>query len=406
MKKVILLLAVVLCASGAYAQKSNVSKAKNKALSTEKPDFKGARELIKAALEHEDTKNDPNTWYTAGLIGYKENEKLYLQAQIGQKYDTSVKGRAIVESYKYFVKADELALIPNAKGKVDKRMRKNVKPKVMEYYTGHHNLVSYGAELFEKKKYKETVEVFDIFLAIPDLDMFDDNDRKKLPKDSTYKMLKYFKAIAASNAKMSDVAIATFIDLKDENYETKVVYQLLYEEYFQLKDTANYVATLEEGFKKFPTEPWFLQNLINHFIYSDKADEAMIYLENAIAQEPSVAQYHYVKANLDENAGNAEVAIAGFEKAFELDPKMADAQAGIGRVYFNQAVKMQEAAASITDNAEYNKALEEIQVVFKKSLPFFEKAAEIAPDELEHKRTLRTLYYRLGMDAEYEAIQL
>ncbi len=406
MKKVILLFAVVFCTVGVFAQRSNVSKAKNKALSSESPDFKGAREAIKLALEHEDTKNSAETYYVAGLIGYKQNERIYLDAQLGKSINQSVKGAAIVESYKYFLKADEMALIPNAKGKIDKRMRKTIVPKVMEYYTDPQNLVTYGADLFEQKKYKETIEAFDIFLSIPDLDMMGEKEREKLPKDSTYKMLKYFKAIAASNAEMTDLAIATLIDLKDEEYETKVVYQLLYEEYFKLKDTVNYVATLEEGFKAFPTEPWFLQNLINHFIYSDKMDEAIVYLDNAIAQEPNVAQYHYVKANLDENAGNAEAAIAGFKKALELEPTMADAQAGIGRVHFNQAVKMQEAAAKINDDKEYNTALEAIQEKFKVSLPFFEKAAELDPENIEHKRTLRTLYYRLGMDAEYEAIQL
>lgn len=404
MKKVILLLAAVVCTAGAFAQKSNVSKAKNKALSSESPDFKGAREAIKLALENEDTKNDPNTWYVAGLIGYKENESLYLKAQMGQNYDQDVKGKAVVESYNYFLKADELGQIPNKKGKIDKKVRKNIKPKMMEYYRDQQNLVAYGADLFEQKKYEETVEVFDMFLSIPDLEMFDDDDKLKLPKDTNYSMIKYFKAIAASNADMSDLAIETFIDLKDECYETKVVYQLLYEEYFKLKDTVNYVATLEDGFKVFPTEPWFLQNLINHFIFSDKLDEAIVYLENAIAQEPNVAQYHYVKANLDEERGQAEKAIAGFEKTLELDPTMDEAHAGIGRVYFNKAVKMQEDAAKISNDAEYNKALIDTQEMFKKSLPHFQKAAEVDPEQMEHKKTLRTLYYRLGMDKEYEAI--
>ena len=402
MKKVILLLVAVICTAGAFGQKSNVSKAKNKALSSE-PDFEGARTAIKLALENEDTKDVANTWYVAGLIGYKQNEKLFLNAQMGQDYDKAQKGKAVVESYNYFVKAYELSKIPNAKGKWDKKTPKNIIPKMIEYYKSD-NLVSYGADLFEQKKYKETIEVFDMFLSIPDMEMFDEDDKLKLPKDSNYKMIKYFKAIAASNAEMSDVAINTFIDLKDEEYETKVVYQLLYEEYVKVKDTVSYVATLKEGFKMFPAEPWFLQNLINHFIFSGKLDEAIIYLDNAIAQEPNVAQYHYVKANLDENQGNADAAIASFNKALELDPKMDEACAGVGRVYFNQAVKMQEDAAKINDDVEYNQALEAIKGMFEKSLPFFEKAAQIDPAESEHKKTLRTLYYRLGMDKEYETI--
>ena len=56
MKKLVLSLLLVGSISGMYAQKANVSKAKNKVL-METPDFAGARELIKPALEEETTKN-------------------------------------------------------------------------------------------------------------------------------------------------------------------------------------------------------------------------------------------------------------------------------------------------------------------------------------------------------------
>ena len=36
--------------------------------------------------------------------------------------------------------------------------------------------------------------------------------------------------------------------------------------------------------------------------------------------------------------------------------------------------------------------------VFKKSLPFFEKAHEMAPEERSYIQTLKGLYYRFGMD--------
>ena len=76
MKKVLFMLVVVLIGTGCYAQKKNVSQAKNKAMAAENPDFTGARALIGEALEDETTKNLADTWYWAGMIGYKENEYL------------------------------------------------------------------------------------------------------------------------------------------------------------------------------------------------------------------------------------------------------------------------------------------------------------------------------------------
>ncbi|MBQ0119276.1 MAG: hypothetical protein KBS42_05890, partial [Bacteroidales bacterium] len=57
MKKVLFLAALVLLSSGSFAQKKTVSKARNLALMEENPDFAGARQLIKEALENDETKD-------------------------------------------------------------------------------------------------------------------------------------------------------------------------------------------------------------------------------------------------------------------------------------------------------------------------------------------------------------
>ena len=56
------------------------------------------------------------------------------------------------------------------------------------------------------------------------------------------------------------------------------------------------------------------------------------------------------------------------------------------------------------DYKEYKKALEEMNQVFRKSLPFFEKAHEMAPEDRNYMQILKGLYYRFNMTAEYDAI--
>ena len=61
----------------------------------------------------------------------------------------------------------------------------------------------------------------------------------------------------------------------------------------------------------------------------------------------------------------------------------------------------------IQDNKEYKKALAEMNEVFKKSLPFFEKAHEMAPEDRTYVQVLKGLYYRFGMeDKEHEMQEL
>ena len=401
MKKLFLSISFMVGLSAAlFAQKANVSQAASLTLQ-EKPDFKAAREAIKPAFNDEKTKNDPKTYFTAGMIGYTENDSYSKLMMLGKEVDQVKKGKAIMEAYDYFLKAYKLDQMPNDKGKVKPKFDKKIKENIKEFYTAQYNLVGYGAHLFDKKDYKGAFDAFSTFLEIPKLPMM---NKELSVTDSTYRMIKYFSALAATNMQNHDKAIEMYKDLADDNYETKNVYQLLADEYRTIKDTVNYLATLEQGFKLFNDDPWFLQNIINHYIYSDKIEEASKYLDAAIAQAPTVAEYYYVKGNVEERLGNNDGARKAFEKALELQPKMASAYAGIGRIIFNQAVELLRAADSIRDNKLYNAEVQKANDIFKQSLPYMEKAVELDPKDTDFKQALKMLYYRLGDNANYEKI--
>ncbi|MDP4240466.1 MAG: tetratricopeptide repeat protein [Bacteroidota bacterium] len=400
MKKIILSLFLVISFTLSFAQKANISKAKNKAL-MENPDFTGAREAIKLALKDSTTKNLAETWYVAGLIGNKENEAQYQKALLKMPFDTITKGKALMESYDYFIQALKLDQVPDAKGKVKPKYSKDIKSMLKDYYSIQQNLIAYGAFQFEKKNYEGAVKTFEAYLAIPKLPVMNN----EIKTDSTYNMISYYTAVSSANANMHDKAISIYEGLKDKKYETKSVYQSLYEEYVAKKDTANFVNTLKEGLDIFPKEAWFLQNLINYYIYSGKTKDALVYLDKAIDREPALPQYRYVKGNLEESLGNYDEARAAFDKAIELDPTQAESYAGIGRIYYNKAVKILEASSKIKDMKLYNVEAKKAEDLFKQSLPFFKKASEVNPKEIEYKKTLKTLYYRLQMNAEFDAIK-
>ena len=408
MKKTLILAALVLISAGCFAQKANVKKAKNLALQ-ETPDFSGARAAINEALSNDETKDLADTWYTAGLIGYqelsKENEKTYL----GQARDEKRAGEAVVESFDYWMKAADLAgqKVLDKKGNevlADKKTYALLQKKVLEYYK-NQELVKYGIYLNDQRDFATAYGVFQRHLSIPELSLMQNEKlQKEMPKDSIYDQYKYYTAIFAIQAEMHPEAIAVLEEMKDGNYEAITVNQFLYQEYVNVQDTANYVRVLQNAVVRFPQEPWFLQNLINHYIFSGQEQEAINYLDQAIAREPNVAQYHLIKGNLNENQKNYEAALADFDRALAIDPTMADAEAGKGRVYYNQAVKMNEDAALIADAKEYKKALEEMNAMFRQSMPFFEKAHELAPDNRDYMITLRGLYYRFDMTDKYNAI--
>lgn len=406
MKKGLILAALVLISTGCFAQKNPLVKKAKSLMNAETPDFSAARSAIEEALQAEPTADN---YYWAGMIGYKEVQRELYNQMMGQGADVTASGTGCIESYNYWLKADELAQVPvlDKKGNevpTDPKMRGKISKMMLEYYK-NQELVKYGIHLNDSRDYLGAYKAFKMHIDIPDLAMMqNDKLQKEMPRDTTYIQYKYYAGIFAVQAELHEEAIAILEDLKDGDYEAIAVNQFLYQEYVALKDTAKFVATLQAAVARFPQEPWFLQNLINYYIFSGQEQTAIDYLATAIEREPNVAQYHLIKGNLDENQGNYEAAMQDFDNALALDPTLADAEAGKGRVYYNQAVKLNEAAAMISDNREYKKALEEMNAVFKKSLPFFEKAHEMAPEDRSYLQTLKALYYRFGMDDKYNEV--
>ncbi|MBQ7631818.1 MAG: tetratricopeptide repeat protein [Paludibacteraceae bacterium] len=407
MRKSLFLAALVLISAGCFAQKNPlVKKAKSYAMAGEKPDFSAARAAIDEALAQEQT---AEAYYWAGMIGYQELAQENHNQMMGQGVNQAKAGEAVTESYEYWLKADELAQVPvlNKKGvevPTDPKMRGNISKKMLEYYK-NQEFVKYGIYLNEQKDYDGAYQAFVKHISIPDLAMMQNEKlQKEMPRDTIYTQYKYYAAIFAVQAERHGEAAALLNELKDGDFEAISTNQFLYQEYMTLKDTVKAIETLKAAIERFPQEPWFLQNLINFYIFSGQEQAAIDYLAQAIEREPNVAQYHHIKGNLDENQGHSEEALKDFDRALELDPTLADAMAGKGRVYYNKAVKLNEAAASISDNREYKKALDEMNAVFKEALPYFEKAHEMDPTDRTYMQVLKGLYYRFNMEAEYNAI--
>lgn len=407
MKKTMLFAAMALISVGCMAQKANVKKVKS-LIQSETPDYNMARQLMEEALVNPETSELADTWYQAAMIGYSQNERLNFEAMMGN-IDEALKGEAIMESYDYFVKAGELAsaIVMDKKGKevmADAKTYKLISPKLLTYYE-NQDFIKYGIYLNDQKNYTEAYKAFMNHLNIQELPMMQDEKLQiKMPKDTTYDQYRYYAAIFAIQAEMHEEAISMLESMKEGEYEPTLVNQFLYQEYQALNDTVNFVRVLQDAVVRFPKEPWFLQNLINHYIFSGQTDQALVYLTEAIEREPNVGQYRLIKGNILANENRFDEAAVEYEKALEVEPTLADAKAGQGRIYYNQAVKMNEDAAYISDAKDYKKALNEMNTMFKKSLPFFEEAHKMDPENRDYMITLRTLYYRFDMEAEYEAI--
>ena len=367
-------------------------------------DFGEARTLIKGALENPETKDDAKTWYVAGFIEDQQFNAERAKQILGQQPNEPVMYEALYGILPYFQKAYELDQLPNEKGKVKPKYTKDIKSILS---ANHVYLFNGGAYYFDKQEYKKAYDFFNQYVEISELPMFEGTQTAE--KDSTFMTVQFYAAAAASLAKDSRLAISALERAKNTPYRQYDVYQYLCYEYGEARtaqDSVMLEKTFEEGMQVFPDSAFFLNNLINTYIYSNRNEKALEMLNVAIQKNPNDANLYNVMGRVYETGlkdyANAE---KNFQIALEKDPNLTDALSNIGRIYYNQGVNKLSEANMINDSKKYQEELGMAKDLFKKALPYYKKAHEAEPEKMDNMIALRGIYYNLNMGPELEAIE-
>ena len=403
MKRVLLTVALCVAASASFAQKKVVNEAQSIAKGSN-ADFGEARTLIKGALENPETKDDAKTWYVAGFIEDQQFNAERAKQILGQQPNEPVMYEALYGILPYFQKAYELDQLPNEKGKVKPKYTKDIKSILS---ANHVYLFNGGAYYFDKQEYKKAYDFFNQYVEISELPMFAGTQTAE--KDSTFMTVQFYAAAAASLAKDSRLAIAALERAKNTPYRQYDVYQYLCYEYGEARtaqDSVMLEKTFEEGMQVFPDSAFFLNNLINTYIYSNRNEKALEMLNVAIQKNPNDANLYNVMGRVYETGlkdyANAE---KNFQIALEKDPNLTDALSNIGRIYYNQGVNKLSEANMINDSKKYQEELSMAKDLFKKALPYYKKAHEAEPEKMDNMIALRGIFYNLNMGPELEAIE-
>lgn len=402
MKKLVLvaMLALGVVAAGS-AQKKNVSLAKNKAMNMEAPDFEGAKTAIEAALQDETTKDLTDTWYVAGLVYEKIVDNDIYKSMVGGTANADLQGESAIKSHDYYVVAYDKDQQPNAKGKVKPKYAKAIRKAMQKYYQ-QMVLVNYGINAYNNREFDKAIRAFEVHTGIPDLAMF--ADENPFIKDTVYYQIRYYTATAYERNGKSDKTLEIFEEIKDKGYEEVYIMQHLSDLYKERFDTLNYVRTLEDGYKRFPNEFFFLGNLINFMIFNGQEEEGIAYLDKAIEQDPTNAQYYDVKGSVMETLNRNEEAERFYDKALQLDPTNVKALNDKGRMVYNRAYTLEDKAVATRDLKKADEFNKQALETYKEALPYFEKAAELNPEDADNLRTLRSVYYRLlRTDKSYQS---
>ncbi len=400
MKRVLFSMVLLMAVSFAFAQEKNVKEAKSIAGEV-KPDFAKAEQLINEALTNPETKDNAETWDVAGYIQKRINEKEMENAYLRKPYDTLKVYNSVLNMYNYYVKCDELAQIPNEKGKIKNKYRSaNSKTILAE----RPNLINGGIQYFNLNKNEDALKYFAAYVDAATLPMMEKENL--LEKDTILPQVAYYATLAADRVGDKD-AVMKYAQyaLKDKE-NGQFAMQLLTDAYKAKGDTAKWVEKLQEGIVKFPENQYFFANLVDYYSSSNQNDKAMQFADDMLAKDPNNKLYLYVKAYLYHNMKDYEKAIEFYKKTLDIDPAYAEACSNLGLVYLLQAQEYADKAPADINDPNYATAQAEIKKFYEAAKPYYEKARELKPDQKDlWLQGLYRVYYNLNMGPEFEEIE-
>ncbi len=379
MKRILFIAAVALATMQAYGQKSNVNAAENALILQQ---YDKAKESIDEALAHEKTKDYAKTYIVAAEV------YTHLIAN-----DVSN-----AEKAKEFIKeAQRLNEQGDNRGKGIGKFTKDLEKA--------YGKIANAAEIAASTAYNERNDfntsklafIFDLWVRSQAADYDELSDSLIITNTG-------IASIKAEDWKTGSEYFLRAGRLKVGGHTSFIRAQYCFE---QMGDTASIEKTLKEGFEAYPAESDMINTLINYYIKVGKNEEALVYLNNAIERDPNSAQYYFARGCLKERS-DVEAAKADYIKAISLDPNNFGAAYNIAVVYYNDALNLKTAASGERDNVKYNAMMQESNGLLEKAVPYFKKAAEIAPDYTQKREVLTNLqrtYYTLQMYTESQQVK-
>lgn len=376
------------------------ASAQKKEIQTAKDQVKAGKNLDQAAASMKkllaDSANRTNRkiwtiYFDAVRKQYEQgNEKLYLK----QKYDTAQLFNYTRQLFEVAFQYDSVETAPDKKGRRDFEFRKG-----HSEYLAHirSNLYNGGIWFLNKKKYPDAYKFFDCYIECASQSMF--KQRNYGEKDKHLPTAAYYAVYSGYKMKDPKATLHHSYEALKDTVHYNYMLQYLAETYMLEKDTARYVASLKEGFKRVPTFPYFFPRLVEYYVVRNQLDSAMTVVNEALTVVPDSDVYLAAKSNLLLEQGKLQECIEVSKKVIEVNQKLGDPYYNAGICYFNLAVEQDK------NSHNSRKVKEQVEANYKKALPYLVKYREMEPKEQgKWAFPLYTIYLNLNMGKEFDEI--
>jgi len=278
----------------------------------------------------------------------------------------------------------------------DRKFSNNI---ILDLVNLRRELTNYAVTCYEKERFDVSLKCFELNMDIDKLTIMKKTDGQEALDTATF----YNAGLVAFKAKNWDKSIEYFTVAAKNDYNGPASYNFAYQAYQAKGDTLNSLLTLKEGHQNYPNDETLLIEIINFYINKGRSDEAIKYIDLAIAEKPENATLYTAKGAMLEKLGDIEGAIGLYKKSAEIDSSQFTPYYNLSVIYFNRGVEVVNSANQIppSQTDKYNAEIEKAKEHFRISLPYIEKAYSIDSTEVAILESLKTIYYRLQMNDKY-----
>jgi len=385
MKKLVFTVLIFLFTTALFAQKGKVATALS---------YKEDKKLDKAweAIKETVDPANPKAEKTLKWSGAWQARGEIIEAIILSKDEKFLKlvPNPVEEAYSSYMKAMELD---------EKGGSQILKIKLLSFT---NTLITAAVAAYQANEYAKAADYFEKKLLIDKTPLFKTDG-------AIDTAICYNTGLAAMNAKQYAKAIKYFTECTKYGYNGGSSYAQIISAYHQLgtkEDTVKAVEIMKQAFEKYPNDLSINVQLINYYIMSGQPNEAISYLDKAIAKEKDNSSFYLAKGVALDRLGRQDDAIEVYKKAIEMKPENADAYYNIGVIYFNRGVKQFDVANAVptSDQVRYDAEKKKADDFFKEAVPYLENAVKYNPKDTYILDQLKNLYYRLKMMDKFEAL--
>jgi tetratricopeptide (TPR) repeat protein len=383
MKRFMIVL-LVLGSSAVYAQK--VKPNLNKALaSLREGKHQEAKDNIDAAIQHEKLKEDGKTWYYRGVI------YMAIDSSSNEQVN-AIAPDALNTALESFAEADKRADPKKEYFVQDPNGTPQLKSQQISWWSGTH--VNKGAKAYQEEDFETAIGAFEKASQIN-------------PKDT---LAYFYGGFASYQAENFDKAIENFNKYLENGGTSSDAYSLIYNIYMGPKeDKEKALETVRAARAKFPNNPDYPKMEIGVLIDLKRIDEAKAGLVEAIKKEPENKLLHFYLGYANATTGNAAEAKKNYEEALRIDPKYFDAALYLAKLMYTDVANIKKEMGQLGITAADKKKRFDMDKVLveklKVSLPYWEKAEQINPNDQEVLDALYNIYGDLDMQDQVKRVE-